>query len=70
MASHAIRDFCGLLPQAQRFFHQPLVVGMTPLHGGCSTLGKEVTTGRERLRAIAAELVKQMRALPSTGTTS
>jgi hypothetical protein len=38
MASHAIRDFCGLLPKAQDFFYQPLVIGITLLHGGSSIL--------------------------------
>jgi hypothetical protein len=45
MASQAIRDFFGLLSKAASLLDQPLVVGMTPLHGGCSTL--EVTTGRK-----------------------
>jgi hypothetical protein len=47
MASHAIRDFCGLLSKAQGFFDQPLVVGMT-LHSERSTLG-ETTGPEERL---------------------
>jgi hypothetical protein len=45
MASYAIRNFCGLFSKAPGFFHQPLVVGMTPLHGGAPLLGDEVATG-------------------------
>jgi hypothetical protein len=45
MASYAIRDFCSFLSEALGFFDQPLVVGVTPLHGG--TLGTGVTTRKE-----------------------
>jgi hypothetical protein len=38
MASHAIRDFCGLLPKAQGFFDQPLVIEITLLYGASSIL--------------------------------
>jgi hypothetical protein len=45
MASNAIRDLCGLLSKAQGFLDQPLVIGMTLLHGGSSAC--EETTGRK-----------------------
>jgi hypothetical protein len=48
MASHPISNFCGLFSKAPGFFHQPLVVGMTPLHGGCSTFGGGSNNGAER----------------------